>query len=727
MVDLIGQYLGRYHILEQIGQGGMAIVYKAYDTRLETDVAVKVIRMEALPQNAVERSLKRFEREAKALARLTHPNIVKVTDYGEYEEKPYLVMPYLPGGTLKQKLGRPIPWREALALIQPIAGALDYAHEMGMIHRDVKPGNILLTAKGQALLTDFGIAKVISNEETMDLTGTGLGVGTPEYMAPEQWTNQTVPQSDIYGLGVVLYEMITGRKPYVADTPAALLLKQANDPLPRPGQFVAELPAPVEELLLKAMARRVEERFTSMASFSTRLQELIAAPEMTAPRPAPSPKPKPVAPSQKTAATPPGTALPPILRSPWLWLGLGLVFLAGVGLPLLQNITGVAPVPVSTESIPVPVPTHTSPPQPQTATVVPTDSQSGPERIGQVLTIEQVDRIFAYSFSTRWRNDDEVAFMVDEQYWVYQLPDRTLFPILDHEAPQGGYDMAFIDQTRLIIYDRAGNDKRVLRVFERGDGGYQKLDEMSVAQVEGWPLLATGVGDLVAIPDGQGVSLYDSRENLWVKTLSGLEESPAVLYFLDNGQAIAYGLSHPGGILVRSVSDGALLASLRGELAGVISNQTSLVGFHGIENGWRIYRHDLDTDQSTTLLEISNSAYDSFWFGRTVQLSENGNLLAYSPATNALLNYEAVALFDLVAEEPLASFEVSNDYLLYPDGSAIAFLRDDGSSNFTTEVYDSRSGTMLFSLPGRLWSISPGGKYGLVSVGNILELWNIQP
>ena len=161
MSNLIGQSLGRYHILEQLGEGGMATVYKAYDTRLETDVAVKVIRTENLTLGTMERALKRFEREAKALARLTHPNIVKVTDYGEYEGKPYLVMEYLPGGTLKERLGKPMPWQEAVRMLIPIAEALDFAHSQNMIHRDVKPSNILLTQRGQPMLTDFGIAKML--------------------------------------------------------------------------------------------------------------------------------------------------------------------------------------------------------------------------------------------------------------------------------------------------------------------------------------------------------------------------------------------------------------------------------------------------------------------------------------------------------------------------------------------------------------------------------------
>jgi len=268
MTNLIGQSLGRYHILEQLGEGGMATVYKAFDTRLETDVAVKVIRTENLTLGTMERALKRFEREAKALARLTHPNIVKVTDYGEYEGKPYLVMPYLPGGTLKQRLGKPIPWQEAARLLIPIAEALDFAHSQNIIHRDVKPSNILLTQSGQPMLTDFGIAKILDLEETQDLTGTSAAIGTPEYMAPEQATAKTVDRrADIYSFGIVFYEMLTGRKPFVADTPMAVLIKQATEPLPSPRRFVPNLPDAVEKVLIKALEKQPENRYQSMKEF----------------------------------------------------------------------------------------------------------------------------------------------------------------------------------------------------------------------------------------------------------------------------------------------------------------------------------------------------------------------------------------------------------------------------------------------------------------------------
>lgn len=281
MSDLTGQSIGRYHILEQLGEGGMATVYKAFDTRLEAEVAIKFIRTEKLTLETMNKSLKRFEREAKSLAQLTHPNIVGVSDYGEYEEKPYLVMPYLKGGTLKERLGKPMPYRQAAHLLAPIAHALEYAHKHNVLHRDVKPSNILLTDTGQPMLSDFGIAKILEDEATRDLTSTGVGIGTPEYMAPEQGMGHGVDHRvDIYSLGTVLYELITGRKPYQADTPLAVLLKRASEPLPRPGQFVHNLPSSAEYVLLKALAKNPNERYPDAAAFAKALEDLAQDPNI---------------------------------------------------------------------------------------------------------------------------------------------------------------------------------------------------------------------------------------------------------------------------------------------------------------------------------------------------------------------------------------------------------------------------------------------------------------
>ena len=283
MNNLIGQSLGRYHIIEKLGEGGMAVVYKAYDTRLERDVAVKIIRSDLFGNAVIERMLKRFEREAKSMAKLSHANIVKVHDFGEHEGSPYLVMELLSGGTLKEQMGSPLPWQQAVSLLEPIARALAYAHSEGILHRDVKPANILITKTGEPVLTDFGIAKLLETEDGNTLTGTGVGVGTPEYMAPEQGLGKEIDgRADVYALGIVLYELVTGHKPYSADTPLAVLLKQVNDPLPEPRGFIAELPESVEKVLYKALAKDRADRYPSMQDFAIALRKLHAGEQTSA-------------------------------------------------------------------------------------------------------------------------------------------------------------------------------------------------------------------------------------------------------------------------------------------------------------------------------------------------------------------------------------------------------------------------------------------------------------
>jgi len=273
MTYLVGQSLGQYHIIEQLGEGGMATVYKALDTMLERHVAIKVIRQESFAPDRLDGILHRFKRESKVLAKLSHPNIVKVLNNGEERGIPFLVMEYLPGGTLKQKMqGKPMHWRDAARMLLPVCHALGHAHDSGIIHRDIKPSNILISESGEPMLTDFGIAKIIEGDETtVDLTGTGIGIGTPDYMAPEQGAGKGDERSDIYALGVVYYQMVTGRLPYKADTPIAIMLKKSTEPLPRPTQFVPDLPEGVEDFLIKALQVDSRNRYTSAEAFCSAL------------------------------------------------------------------------------------------------------------------------------------------------------------------------------------------------------------------------------------------------------------------------------------------------------------------------------------------------------------------------------------------------------------------------------------------------------------------------
>lgn len=277
MNDLSGIDLGRYHLVEKLGEGGMAVVYKAFDSRLECNVAVKIIRTDQLPPTLLDRALIRFKREARSVAQLNHPNIVQVTDYGEENDLPYLVMPYLPGGTLKDLIagqGR-LRWQQAISLMIPLAQALGYAHDHHVVHRDIKPSNILLTETGQPMISDFGIAKILDNESVAGLTDSNVSIGTPEYMAPEQvMSNRIDHRVDIYALGVVFYEMVTGRRPFEADTPQAVMVKQTRDPLPRPTLFARELPPSIEQFIFKIMEKDPGNRFQNMSEVLTVLGSL---------------------------------------------------------------------------------------------------------------------------------------------------------------------------------------------------------------------------------------------------------------------------------------------------------------------------------------------------------------------------------------------------------------------------------------------------------------------
>ena len=275
MQHYIGKTIGTYQIVEQIGRGGMATVFKAYQPSMDRYVAIKI-----LPSHFTEDAsfMGRFTQEARTLARLEHPHILPVHDYGEQDGTTYLVMRYVQAGTLKDLVtrGGPLDLKETARVIGQVGGALDYAHSRDVIHRDIKPSNVLVDERGNTFLTDFGIAKLVA--ETAQFTASGAVIGTPAYMSPEQGMGQPADyRCDIYSLGVVLYELVTGRVPYEAETPLAVLLKHVNDPLPLPRQIKPDLPEAVERVILKAMAKSPDDRFQSAQQMVDALASAVAA------------------------------------------------------------------------------------------------------------------------------------------------------------------------------------------------------------------------------------------------------------------------------------------------------------------------------------------------------------------------------------------------------------------------------------------------------------------
>jgi serine/threonine protein kinase len=276
MTNLTGKTLGRYHILDRIGQGGMAEVYKAYQPSLDRYVAIKALHAFLLDR---EGSLEKFQQEARAVAGLRHSNIVQVFDFDNVDSMCFMVMEFLDGPTLKAVLeeeaqqGVRMPYERVAEIITAVGGALGYAHKWGMIHRDVKPQNIMFTAGGQPMLTDFGIAKILSGGTVTDPTSIA---GTPSYMSPEQGRGaQLDRRTDLYSLGIVLYEMLTGRPPFEGDTPYAVVYKHINDPIPPPRQFAPELPEPLARVVLKATAKAPEDRYQTADEFVAAIQQAV--------------------------------------------------------------------------------------------------------------------------------------------------------------------------------------------------------------------------------------------------------------------------------------------------------------------------------------------------------------------------------------------------------------------------------------------------------------------
>lgn len=263
MAGLSGITLDHYDLKEEIGRGGMATVCKAIDTRDRSEVAVKVLSPTISGDN---RFVRRFKREGSLLADLSHPNIVPVIDYGQSKGMVYMVMPFVRGDTLQVRIekGR-IKMRDRERWIVQLADALRFAHELGIIHRDVKPSNVLIDKDGNARLTDFGLAREIEGSNT--LTGSML-LGTPAYMAPEQGRGAKIDaRSDQYSFGVILYQLVTGKLPFEADSPMGTVLKHIQEPVPRPSRFVREMSPALERVILKCLAKDPEYRYPSVGAF----------------------------------------------------------------------------------------------------------------------------------------------------------------------------------------------------------------------------------------------------------------------------------------------------------------------------------------------------------------------------------------------------------------------------------------------------------------------------
>ena len=422
------QTIGRYEINRELGRGGMASVFEANDPRFGRSVAVKVLPREMLFDPAFRA---RFDREARTVAMLEHSGIVPVHDYGEQDGQPFIVMRYMPGGSLADRLKNgPLPIRAMADIFGRIGPAIDYAHAQGVVHRDLKPANILFDNAGEAYIADFGIAKISESSATPGLTQ-GV-IGTPAYMSPEQWEGKTVDgRTDLYALGIILYESLAGRLPYVADSLTGFMKAHLFDPVPAVLNAAPSFAAPLQQIIQRALAKRPDQRYPNAVAMAADLQaiadgRMVAAATQVWPIGMPAPgigvtpgaPPAPPSPIEVTGPhsivppdaqpaipinlAPPGGPNPNVYSAPpsypvssgasigavparksrtglFIAIGIGVAALAGVGClcatlggPVLEGIraAGTSPTPVRATAVVV-RPSDTPAPRPL-ATTVPT-------------------------------------------------------------------------------------------------------------------------------------------------------------------------------------------------------------------------------------------------------------------------------------------------------------------------------------------------------------------
>ncbi len=344
-----GATVGHYRIIDQLGQGGMATVYRAYDANLDRYVAIKVLH-QAFKEDP--NFLARFKREAQIVARLRHPHIVAVHGFDEHDGQPYLVMEFIAGETLKGRLNRQrLTLQETAQLMLDVGDALTYAHEQGVLHRDIKPSNILVDVQGIPYLTDFGLARMVeAGESTLSQD---MLLGTPQYISPEQaqGVKNLSPATDIYSLGIVLYQLVVGRVPFNADTPYAIVHDHIYRPLPIPSQVNPDVPAEIEHVLLRALAKDPADRYPTASAMVADFQAAVEATGTQAYTPSrvvnipasPSPTVTPPPPQVIPAAAPPiptlsapsSAAMRRARRRQQLWMlgGLGtFMFICLIGL-----------------------------------------------------------------------------------------------------------------------------------------------------------------------------------------------------------------------------------------------------------------------------------------------------------------------------------------------------------------------------------------------------------
>ncbi|MCA9932740.1 MAG: serine/threonine protein kinase, partial [Anaerolineales bacterium] len=669
--------IGRYQLLAELGRGGMATVYRAYDPHFKREVALKVLPRE-FNHDPMFRA--RFQREAETIAALEHPAIVPVYDFGEDDGLPFLVMRLMAGDSLADRIAEgPLPVSEVARILARVGSALDRAHEAGVVHRDLKPGNILFDQYGEAYLADFGIARLVESSAT--LTGSGI-VGTPAYMSPEQIQGQEVDgRSDIYALGIILFEMLTGKRPYDADTPAMVLVKQMTEPTPRILDVKPDLPPTCEFVIARAMAKDVTERYARASEVAQTLtgivQETVSARAQSLQGPPPAKT--AVAAPQPTAKQPPAAKHLEKGRLPaWAWGVIGLllavIVLGGAWVIWGRDGGGTAVPPTQTPDV-------LTPGAPPSTVTVFVDDLAALQRLGrgtvnviaaspdgQTLAVGGSLGVWLYDGST-FEPQALLTGHTDIVWDVAWSPDGTQLASASWDQTIRVWDVASAE----TLFTLRGDDQytnvawssngmlaattwypavELWDVARRQRTAVIELPDETIRDLawslDGAQLAATGEPGIIHI--------WDAASQAEVMQLAGHEESANCVSWSPDGALLAScGGEEDSTVRLWNTSTGEELYALEGHEYGVygaawIPDSDFLVTVGG--NGAALMWNVVEGWEEHLLAESTSTLFDVAWLDevqRLVLSAEDGSLLVLSRdgADETILREHTNSLWDL--------------------------------------------------------------------------------
>ena len=445
--------IGRYEIKSELGRGGMATVYRGWDLLFEREVAVKVLPRELLHSDPQFKL--RFEREAKIIASLEHPSIVPVYDVGEDDGQPYFVMRYMSGGSLSERIkAKVMTMDEAVKILAQLAPGMDEAHSKGIVHRDLKPSNILFDGKGTPYISDFGIAK-LSQAQSGNMTGSAI-IGTPAYMAPEQAQGTGVDgRTDIYAVGIILFEMLTGKQPYEADTPMAVAFKHITDPVPQILASNPNLPDEVEDVIQMAMAKNKEERFATAGDLVDALRTVASGQKLLSDQPTAKgalPKTALKKNAPKTIKSNAKVAAAPAQKGFNIWLAIipiALLVVLGGGYALFSMINR----PVETET---PVATSIATSVTETSTVAPQATETSSSAVVAVDNTATIAPPTATEAPVVAKlpalgSADKIAFVANNEIYTINVDGTELSKPLTNDGATKN-DLQWLNDGKTILF-----------------------------------------------------------------------------------------------------------------------------------------------------------------------------------------------------------------------------------------------------------------------------------